>query len=102
MLQVEKMASIGKLAAIVAHEINNPLAGILTYSKLMLKKLGGPERASRPAANGTVSTWRPSPTSPARCGEIVKNLLQFAVRPPGWAERPETGWSRNSLRLVAA
>jgi two-component system, NtrC family, sensor kinase len=38
-LHVEKMASIGKLAAVVAHEINNPLSGILTYAKL-LRKMG--------------------------------------------------------------
>ena len=34
-LHVEKMASIGKMAAVVAHEINNPLSGILTYAKLL-------------------------------------------------------------------
>ena len=39
MLRVERMASIGKLAAVVAHEINNPLAGILTYAKLLKKRL---------------------------------------------------------------
>jgi two-component system NtrC family sensor kinase len=36
-LLVEKIASLGKLSAVVAHEINNPLSGILTYAKLCLK-----------------------------------------------------------------
>ncbi len=38
-IQIEKLASLGKLSATVAHELNNPLAGILTYSKLISKKL---------------------------------------------------------------
>ncbi len=36
-LHVETMASVGKMAAVVAHEINNPLSGILTYSRLLKK-----------------------------------------------------------------
>ena len=46
MLHVEKMASIGKMAAVVAHEINNPLSGILTYAKLLQKWL---ERGTLPS-----------------------------------------------------
>ena len=38
-LHVETMASVGKMAAVVAHEINNPLSGILTYSKLLKKRV---------------------------------------------------------------
>src|SRR5213079_3254783 len=34
-VHVERMATIGKMAAVVAHEINNPLSGILTYARLL-------------------------------------------------------------------
>ena len=76
-LRVEKLASIGKLAAIVAHEINNPLAGILVYARLILKRL------SRNGAAGVVDdeTQKNIETiaaESARCGEIVKGLLQFS------------------------
>lgn len=74
MLQVERMASMGKLAAIVAHEINNPLAGILTSAKLVLRRL-----QKQPAGDSdTEDHVRMIAEEAARCGEIVKNLLQFS------------------------
>ncbi|HSE41120.1 MAG TPA: ATP-binding protein [Acidobacteriota bacterium] len=75
MVQIERMASIGKLASIVAHEINNPLAGILTYSKVLLKRISSgqvmdPEKMKQELEMIAGES--------ARCGEIVKNLLQFS------------------------
>lgn len=78
MLRVEKMASIGKLAAVVAHEINNPLAGILTYAKL-LKKRFPPEDAAQKEIHDTLDLIE---IESRRCGEIVKNLLTFARTMP--------------------
>jgi two-component system NtrC family sensor kinase len=72
LLHVERMASIGKLAAIVAHEINNPLAGILVYAKLLLKKLGGSASEESRQHLSMIAS------ESARCGDIVKNLLQFS------------------------
>lgn len=73
MIQIERMASIGKLSAIVAHEINNPLAGILTYSKLLLKRVAG----GAPNAEHMQRELEMIAAESARCGEIVKSLLQF-------------------------
>jgi two-component system NtrC family sensor kinase len=79
--QSEKMASLGKLAAVVAHEINNPLAGILTYSKLV----------ARMADKGLTEGQRLADAKnylqiiegeSRRCGGIVKNLLTFARQTP--------------------
>ena len=75
MLRVEKMASIGKLAAIVAHEINNPLAGILTYAKLLKKQFA--KESAGPCVEA-IAALDLIESESRRCGEIVKNLLSFS------------------------
>jgi len=97
-IQVEKMASMGRLAAIVAHEINNPLAGIRTYAKLMLKRSGD----IFPDSNSKYIQYLDTIESEsARCGEIVRGLLQFA-RPtkPQIKEHDINTIVRETLRLV--
>jgi len=73
-LQMEKMASLGKLSAGVAHEINNPLFGILTYAKLGLRELDEPH-ADTEKLREYLSVVR---KESGRCGEIVRSLLDFA------------------------
>jgi len=77
----EKMASIGKLAATVAHEINNPLAGILTYAKLLRKWLDrdGWNAQRRDEVRGSLELIE---SESRRCGEIVRNLLTFSRSSP--------------------
>lgn len=86
MLQAEKMASLGKLAAVVAHEINNPLAGILTYAKLLRKWLAKLPEPQTPQERARAEEIRSSleliESESRRCGEIVRNLLMFARAAP--------------------
>jgi two-component system, NtrC family, sensor kinase len=79
-LQVEKMASIGKLAAVVAHEINNPLSGILTYAKLLEKWLKRHEIESK--HDEARESLELIAAESRRCGEIVRNLLVFSRAAP--------------------
>jgi len=80
-LQVEKMATIGKLAAVVAHEINNPLAGILTYARLIKKWIQRGEAESSKRADAEQSLDLIAEES-RRCGDLVRNLLTFSRTAP--------------------
>jgi len=80
-LHVETMASVGKMAAVVAHEINNPLSGILTYSKL-LKKWVDNDQVSNEKKDETVQCLTLIASESRRCGELVKNLLNFSRQAP--------------------
>lgn len=80
-LHVEKMASIGKMAAVVAHEINNPLSGILTYAKLLRKWLSNGE-PSADKKKEAVQCLELIASESRRCGDLVKNLLTFSRTAP--------------------
>jgi signal transduction histidine kinase len=70
LFQSDKLASLGRLAAGVAHEINNPLTAVLTYSSYLQKRSQG-QPEMRNDLNVIVSET-------IRCREIVKSLLDFA------------------------
>jgi two-component system NtrC family sensor kinase len=77
LVQGEKLSSLGRLAASIAHEINNPLAGILTFAKLAVRILqgGAPDDAARAEL---VKNLRLVQREAERCTAIVKSLLDFA------------------------
>lgn len=80
-LRTEKMASIGKMAAVLAHEINNPLSGILTYAKLLRKWIsradGGQGRQQEICDSLDLIA-----SESHRCGDLVKNLLTYSRTAP--------------------
>lgn len=81
LVRSEKLSSLGRLAASVAHEINNPLAGILTYAKLLLRGYESstsddPQRVNAIKYLGLVKR------ETERCTAIVRNLLDFARERP--------------------
>ena len=78
--QIEKLASLGKLSATVAHELNNPLAGILIMSKLIAKKIKASGNEAEYAE--VLEHLELIANESARCGKIVKDLLIFSHSEP--------------------
>jgi two-component system NtrC family sensor kinase len=74
LVQTEKLASLGRMAAGVAHEINNPLTGIVTFAHLMKRRVpsGSPDEED---LNVIIEQAE-------RCAKIIKNLLTFARATP--------------------
>lgn len=77
LMHVERLASLGKLSSSVAHEINNPLSGILIYTKLLYKQVSNPELyASK--RDSMLKHLKLIENETKRCGDIVKGLLDFS------------------------
>jgi len=74
LLRAEKLTSLGQLAASIAHEINNPLAGVLVYTQLLSKKVTG-DTFKKEEALGYLSKME---SEVGRCSRIIRNLLDFA------------------------
>ncbi|MBU1172225.1 MAG: PAS domain S-box protein [Proteobacteria bacterium] len=70
LLQAEKMSSLGKLAAGVAHQLNNPLGGIILFAKLILEDYDLPD--------GVTDDINRILRDAQRCSDTVKELLEFA------------------------
>ncbi|MBI4644764.1 MAG: PAS domain S-box protein, partial [Deltaproteobacteria bacterium] len=85
MVNMEKLASVGTLAAGVAHEINNPVAVILGFTEHLLE-----QTAESPEVHETLKVIE---EEGLKCKKIVENLLTFARTP----ERTETSAEINSI-----
>jgi two-component system NtrC family sensor kinase len=89
--QADKLASVGQLAAGVAHEINNPLTGVLTYASFLLKRADDKPEMKEDLEVIVRET--------KRCREIVKGMLDFARKTP--PKRLETSLNTIVERAVA-
>jgi PAS domain S-box-containing protein len=78
LLHQDKMMSLGRLAASVVHEINNPLAGILNYIRLMIRVLGRPSSLTPETIQKFQSYLTLVESETDRCSKIVSNLLAFS------------------------
>nr|WP_281175492.1 PAS domain-containing sensor histidine kinase [Desulfobacter vibrioformis] len=81
LMQAEKMSSIGTLAAGIAHELNNPLMGILNYVQYALKKLD--------SENKLYEVMKNAETATKDCISLVRNLLTFSHQDTGEKDKKE-------------
>ncbi len=90
---MEKLSSLGRMAAGIAHEINNPLAGILLFSSNMSKKVP----SEGPLQEGLQIIIRET----QRCKTIIQGLLDFARNSqPQMTEADLNVIMRNSIAVV--
>lgn len=94
MMQSAKLASIGQMAAGIGHEINNPLNNILSYTKLVRRRLPDDH-----TAQADLQALR---EEAVRASDIIRGVLNFARQvPPHFSRFAARGWAEQTLGLVA-
>ncbi len=80
-IQVEKAASLGRMAATVAHELNNPLSGIVTSARVLSRRLTNRLTEGQDRED-ILESLELIGSESMRCGQIVKDLLTYARESP--------------------
>jgi len=78
LIQAEKLTSLGQMAASIAHEVNNPLSGVLIYTQLLTKKIA----SNNISKKITLDYLSKMETELTRSTRLVRNLLDFARQSP--------------------
>ena len=78
LIQAEKLTSLGQMAASIAHEVNNPLAGVLVYTQLLNKKIAGDNMVKETA----LDYLSKMDSELTRSTKLIRNLLDFARQSP--------------------
>lgn len=78
LIQAEKLSSLGQLSASIAHEVNNPLSGVLTYDQLLIRKTKDGSLSPETALDYLGKMEKEL----IRCTKLIRNLLDFARQSP--------------------
>jgi len=78
LIQAEKLTSLGQMAASIAHEVNNPLAGVLVYTQLLTKKIN----SGKFSKEGALEYLAKMEAELTRSARLIRNLLDFARQSP--------------------
>jgi len=98
LIQAEKLTSLGQMAASIAHEVNNPLAGVLVYTQLLAKKI----KSDKFSKEGTLDYLSKMEAELTRSTRLIRNLLDFARQSPPTLREVDTNDVVNRALDLAA